>query len=246
MDFARVADAAAVHSSREAALGLFRGFDKLFSQYNLPPGFSGGFYDVQFDLPKFVGHELMVILFSALIGERRWEIVADVCREGVLVPNAEGRSPAETSVTYLYASEYLKLLENRNVRLKLNRLSLHADVLKERHEAGDLGELSPWRRFQDADVFLYLRSTGASNEFSMWDAWRPWSAALLAGCPGYLLEAIEVEKAERLMKALGLRNLAELRSRLKEAMEGLRRLFGSRSPFYFPFKGLNPDLIGTK
>ena len=245
-DFAKVANAAAVHASREAAMGLLRGFDKLFSQYNLPPGFSGGFYDVQFDLPKFVGHELMVILFSVLIGERRWEIVADLCRETVLVPNAEGRSPAETPVTYLYASEYLKLLQHRNDRLKLNRLFLHADILKERHETGDLGELSPWRQFQDADVFLYLQSTLAPNKLSIWDAWRPWSAALLGSCPGYLLEAVDREKAERLMDAMGVRSLAEFRSGLKEAVEGLRRLFSSRNPFFFPFKGLNPDLIGTK
>ena len=92
-DFARVADAAAVHDSQEAALGLFRGFAPLFVQYNLQPEFSGAFHDVQFDLPKFVGHELMVILVSALIGERRWDVVADLCRETVSIPNAGRRSP---------------------------------------------------------------------------------------------------------------------------------------------------------
>ncbi len=245
-DFARVADVAAVHDSREAAMGMFRGFAPLFSQYNLPPGFSGGFYDVQFDLPKFVGHELMVILFSALIGERRWEVVADLCRETVLIPNAGHRSLAVTPVTYIYASEYLKLLDHRNERLKLKRLFLHADILKERHETGDLGELSPWRPFQDADVFLYLRSVLATDKFGLWEAWRPWSAALLRGCPGYLLEGVQREKAERIMKALGLQSLAEFRSRLKEGAEGLRQLFGSRNPFFSPFEGLNPDLIGTE
>ena len=245
-DFARVAEAATVQDSREAALGLFRGFAPLFSQYNLLPGVSGAFYEVQFDLPKFIGHELMVVLFSALIGECRWEIVADLCRETVLIPNAGRRVPAETPVTYLYASEYLKLLDRRNERLKLNRLTLHADILKERHEAGELGEISPWRRFQDADVLLYLRSALPMNESSLWDVWRPWSAVLLGGCPGYLLEAVQREKAERLKNALGLRTLAEFRSRLKERAGGLSQLFGSRNPFFHPFDGLDPDLIGTK
>jgi hypothetical protein len=245
-DFARVADAAAVHDSREAALGLLRGFSSLFAQYNLQPGFSGAFFDVQFDLPKFVGHELMVILFSAFIGEGRWGIVADLCRETVMIPNAGRRSPSETSVTYIYASEYLKLLEHRNERLKLRRLSLHADILSERHESGELGELSPWRQFQEADVFLYLRSALAANKLDLWDAWRPWSAILLEGCPGYLLEAVQREKAEKLIHALDLQSVAEFRSRLKRGAEGLSRLFGSRNPFYHPLQGLNPDSIGTK
>ncbi len=244
-DFARVADAAAAHDSREAALGLFRGFSPLFTQYNLPPGFGGSFYDVQFDLPKFVGHELMVILFSALIAERRWELVGELCRETVTVPDAGRRSPAETPVTYIYASEYVKLLDHRNERLKLRRSSLHADILKERHEVGELAELCPWRRFQDADVFLYLRSTLTTDQFSLREAWRPWSAALLSGCPGYLLEAVQPEKAERLREALWLRTIAEFRSRLRERIGGLQQIFGARNPFYSPFEGLNPALIGT-
>jgi hypothetical protein len=246
-DFARVADAAAVHDSRDAALGLFRGFAPLFTQYNLAPGISGAFYEVQFDLPKFIGHELMVTLFAALIRERRWKTVTELCRETILIPDRTSRFSAEIPVTYLYASEHVALLDRRNERLNLRRVSLHADILKERHEAGRLGELSPWRSFKDADVFLYLRSALASAEFSLYHVWRPWAAALLdGGCPSYLVEAVQREKADQLREALGVRNLAELRSRLKERADGLRQLFGHRNPFYDPFGGLNPDLIGTK
>lgn len=246
MEFARVADEVAAHNSQEAAVGLFRGFAPLFSQYNLPPGFSGSFYDVQFDLPKFVGHELMITLFSALIAERRWGLVADLCRETVMIPNAGQRSHAETPVTYLYASEYIKLLDYRNERLKLNRLSLHADILKERHEAGDLGELSPWRRFQDADVFLYLRSVFEQSQEDLWNVWRPWTSVFLRGGPSFLLEATQREKAEQLLKPLGAKDLADLRQRLKEAAERLHNLFALRDPFFYPLAKLNPDLIGTK
>ena len=145
-------------------------------------------------------------------------------------------------MTYIYASEYLKLLDHRNQRLKLNRSSLHADILKERHETGDLGELSPWRRFQDADVFLYLRSALATSDFSLWDAWRPWSAALLRGCPGYLLEAVQREKAERLDEAHGS---AEPR-RIPKPAEGSGRRTSSDVRFsqsVFPsIRGLEPGL----
>jgi hypothetical protein len=246
-DFAKVADAAAVHDSRDGALGLFRGFAPLFTQYNLAPGMSGAFYRVQFDLPKFVGHELVVTLFAAFIGERRWKTVAELCRETVPIPNANSRFSGETPVTYLYACRHLELLEHRNRRLQLNRLSLHADILKERHETGKLGKISQWRRFQDADVFLYLRSARPQDTFSPYDFWVPWSAALLdGGCPGYLLEATQREKAEQLLEPLGVQDVADLRNRLREAEDSLRRLFGSRNPFFHPFEGLKPDLIGAK
>jgi hypothetical protein len=246
-DFARVAIAVAEHDSQEAALGLFRGFAALFAQYNLAPGTYGAFYQVQFDFPKFVGHELMVTLFAALIGEHRWKIVADLCREFLVIPNATRRFSVETTVTYLYASEHVELLDHRSRRLKLNRVSLHADILKERHETKVLGEFSPWRRFQDADVFLYLRSAFELPEFELWKAWRPWSAALLdGGCPNYLLEAISREKAEQLLEPLGVKDLPELRSRFRERADGLRQLLASRNPFVEPFGGLKPDMIASK
>ncbi len=244
-DFARVADTAAVHDSREAARGLFRGFAPLFTQYNLAPGASGAYYNVQFDLPKFIGHELMVTLFAAFIRERRWETVAAICGETVVVPNtSDGRT---VHVNFLYASAPVQLLEHRSRRLKLNRLSLHADILKERHEAGQLGELSPWRRFQDADVFLYLRSILAPDKVTRYDVWMPWSAALLrGGCPDYLFDAIQRDKAEQLLEPFGVRSVDELRSRLKQRADTLNQIMGRWNPFFDPLAGLQPDLLGTK
>jgi hypothetical protein len=244
-DFARVADAAALHDSREGALGLFRGFAPLFTQYNYTSITGGSFYEVQFDLPKFVGHELMVTLFSALIAARRWDAVAALCRETVMVPNAGSRHPSETPVTYIFASEHLKLLDHRNDRLKSRRLSLHADLLQERHEAGELAYLCPWQSFQDADIFLFLRSALPPEKLDIWDIWRPWSAAILSRCPGFLREAVQREKAEALRKALGLQTVAVLRERLQERIVALHQLFGHKNPFFDPLPGLDPNRIGT-
>ncbi len=138
------------------------------------------------------------------------------------------------------------VLDHRNRRLKLNRLSLHADILKERHESGDLRELSPWPRFLDADVFLYLRSVFEKLQVDPWTVWRPWTAAFLRGTPAFLLEATRREKAEQLLEPLAAKDLADLRRRLKDAAEQLKKIFGSRNPFFYPFANLNPDLIGTE
>ena len=188
----------------------------------------------------------MVTLFSAIIGERRWQVVAELCSQTVMIPNTTSRFTPETLVTYLYASESVKLLEIRNRRKKLNCVSLHADILSERHESGPLSELSPWRRFVDADLFLFLRSAFTQAEVNLWNVWRPWSAAIFSGCPGFLLEATQRDKAELLLKPLGVENLSELRSRLTERARMAQRLFSPLNPFYHVFEGLNPDTIGTK
>jgi hypothetical protein len=138
------------------------------------------------------------------------------------------------------------LLEHRKQRLKLNRVSVHADILKERHDRGPLGEFSPWAPFQDADLFLFLRSVAEREEFLLFDTWRPWSAALLQRCPSYLLEAIQREKAEQLIEPLGVEDVAALRNRVRVAVEKLYKVFSYRNPFYHPFAGFNPDHIGTK
>jgi hypothetical protein len=247
-DFARIVDTAAVHNSREAALGLFRGFAPLFAQYDLAPDFRGGtFYQVQFDLPKFIGHELMVMLFAPFIAEHRWDTVTELCQESVVIPNVTSRFSDQAIVTYHFASESVALLDHRNERLKLRRLSLHADILKERHENGRLSELSSWRRFQEADVFLFLRSAFELPQMDLWKVWRPWSAMLLRGSPSYLLEATRKEKARQLLGPLGVNSLVELRTKLKErGIEGLNKFLSSRDPFHYPFEGLLPDLIGTQ
>jgi hypothetical protein len=68
----------------------------------------------------------------------------------------------------------------------------------------------------------------------------------LRGSPSFLLEATEREKAEQLVKPLGVKALADMRRGLKEAVLGLRKLFGARNPFFYPFADFNPDLIGPK
>jgi hypothetical protein len=246
-DFARVADIAALYDSCEAALGLFRGFAPLFTQYNLPPRTGGSFYHVQFDLPKFLGHELMVTLIAAFIAARRWKTVAAICRETVLVSNVNTSDGQAVPVNFFYASAPVQLLEHRSRRLQLNRVSLHADILKERHGSRQLGKLSPWRQFQDADAFLYLRSILEQDEVNRYHVWMPWSALLIReGCPDYLFEAMQRDKAEQLVEPLGVKNLAELRNRLKQRTGLLTKVVGQWNPFFDPIAGLKPDLIGTK
>lgn len=249
--FARVAEAAAIHDSQEAAFGLFRGFAPLLAQYEpaLVPEASDQIHPVQLDFCKFIGHEIMVILVAAHIRDCRWQRVAELGQQSVIIPNPYRgllREPNEIPVTYRYASKHVALLEHRSVRLKMTPLALHASILRERHEGVQLGDLSPWQRFQDADVFLFLRSAPHPG-CTIKDIWVPWSAALLNGTsPRYLVEATYRDKAKQLLEPLGVPDIDELRNRLKQAASVLHQIFRYQYLFDDPVAGLRPDVIGTK
>ena len=139
IEFARVAEVIATINASEAALALYRGFSGILNRYNVPLGYSGSFRTVDFDFYKFLlGHELFVTLFAFLIREGRWELIADLLEEEIYVENKRGGLPG--TVLYDQVSQGVRLLDHRKQRLNLNRISLHADILNERHTNGELAE----------------------------------------------------------------------------------------------------------
>ena len=246
VEFASVANAVAQSGSVEYAKALYKGFDRILEHYNHAPGVSGSYYEHQFDFFKFLGHELFVMLFAALIREGRWEVVKELLDEGIYVQNAEGGRA--DLVQFDYVSEYIKLLVYRNQRLDLRRLSLHSDILKERHSQGDLAEVAPHESFVEADYFLAMRSLkdGKDDDGPFYSAWRAWSVLhTTGGGPRFLVEAKSKKVAERLCDTLGLSDVDQLRGRISTTRTYLSRLFQggfwSAPPFHY-----RPEEIGSQ
>ena len=155
IEFAKLAALVALVNSSDAAKALYQGFSRIIDLYTLQPP-SQRVYAVHPDLARFLGHELFVTFFSFLIKENRWEIIANLLGEDFYARNEIGGSP--TIVPFHFISEPIRLLEFRKNRLKLNRFSLHADLLNERHTQGELGKIMPIEDFAEADYFLCLRA----------------------------------------------------------------------------------------
>ncbi len=248
LEFARLAEVVAIINTSEVALSLFKAFKRILEHYNVPRGFSGVIPENDFDFYKFIGHELFVTFFSFLIRENRWEIIADILEERVYIENVKyGRTGL---VSFDYISQDVGLLGFRNQRLKLNRISVHADILKERHTKEDLGKLVPMQQFMDADFFLFLRGEFEKSESGGRTNWRAWSTVYMEyHTPGYLVEAVRVSYAKKLLRPFGIDTIEKFRSRLLEikTSDRLARTFGN--PFYFdldnPIENLNPQSIGS-
>ncbi len=64
-EFSRVAEAIAASNDPDAARALYHGFTGILDLYQPAAGFSGAFWPHDFDVAKFVGHELFVTFISS-------------------------------------------------------------------------------------------------------------------------------------------------------------------------------------
>lgn len=233
--FAHLASAIAISGNLQAAQAIYKNFEEFLRRYTPPPGFTGKWNSVRFDFYKFLGHELFVSLIAPLVQENKWEVMGDLLTDGLYIENSNRGTTG--FVTFGKVSDYVELLERRRQRLKLDRVSLRADILNARHTNEALAKIMPMRQFVDADYFLFLRAG--------WD-WRPWSVIYMDDQPPrFLVEAVRIKYAEQVLHPLSLPDIAALRARVLESKSQLPTLF-RRSAWYFPLSDFNPDRIGSQ
>lgn len=246
LEFCRISELIAAMNAGPAAQGIYKGFGKLLERYNVPVGFSGGFNSTDFDFFKFLGHELVVDLFSPLIRENHWELVAQLLYEEILVSNG-GIGHRGSTVPVGYASKSVELLEVRNQRLGRRRLSTHADLLIARYQDSDISQHITAQDFTEADYFLFLRSALQSGDVPNRYYWRPRSAVYLIRAPRFLQQAVQRRHAEKLLRPLNVDNVDMLRKGLTEHAADLTRLYSSRDAFYeHPLMDYDYRSIGSR
>lgn len=244
IQFAQIAEVIATMNNSDAASEIYKQFELILERYNVPRTFFGSYKDIDFDFYKFIGHELFVTFFSFLIRENRWQLIVDLLEEGIYVENHE-IFREQGLVSFTYVPKYIELLEHRNTRLRLNKISVHADILNERHTHGELTKIVPMQQFMDADCFLFLRSEFIALETSKWDKWIPWSKVYMKKTPRYLLEASRAKYAEKLLDPLGVKDIDTFRLRLHSASNNFEKMFSNGFPYSSPLR-IDTFTIGSK
>ncbi|MGQ0600697.1 MAG: hypothetical protein ACT4QE_03260, partial [Anaerolineales bacterium] len=218
-DFAQLMHLIASMNDADLVAEVYQWFGELLNRYTKPRGFSGTYRQTRLDFYKFIGHEMFVIVVAMLMDSREWDLIGTLLDNKVLVENFEGGRPEIVDFTYI--SHHIELLRYRNSRLQSRRLSLHADLLNERHTNGELGESIPSGQFMNADFFLYLRN----QNNAVFEHWRPWSCLYLNEPPKFLMEAKIKANAEQLLRPLNVADVEILRGRIAQAIEGLSHFF---------------------
>lgn len=251
-EFTRLAEAIASTNDEEAARALVKNCNMIFEHYNNPRGFSGSFDRRDFDYWKFLGHELIVTVVALLLRDERYEIITTLLDETVTIKNPRTGNGSK-AVTYDFASEHLASLEE--LRKLRRRMSLHADLLHERHGKasdgelttdGPLSDLLPFDDFLAADYFLWLRGEISSTEESSdFYVWYPWSSVYLMDTPEFLHNAARATTADKLAKALNVPDVNALKERLAKRVGRLRRMWASGG-WSQPIEQHDIDNIGAR
>jgi hypothetical protein len=240
--FSKVAEAAAVMGDVNVSEELYNWFGSLLERYDLPRGFSGAFYAGDFDFFKFVGHELLVSLFAFLLREQQWTIVCNLLSEPIPVRYIH-RENGPGNAEWSDVSQHVGLLGGKS--REYERLSLHGDILHERHSQGDLASILPFEDFADADFFLYLRGLLPQENFTGSFSWKPWSAVWLRGTPRFLLRAQSMTQAVNVARALAVPSVSELKSRLEK--RGARVGILYQHGFWdYPLRQTDIEKIGSR
>ena len=241
----RLAASIALMGAADAARAMYKGFARILNLYTYQSGFSGQYHAFDQDLARFLGHELFVSFCACLIQEERWELLANLLDETLYA--RDRNFGLMEAVPFTELSEPIRLLTHRKQRLKSNHISLHADLLHDRHTQGDLGQAMPLERFMEADYFLFLRGQLKPAEASRLIVWLPWSTLSLRQPPHYLVEATSATYAQQLLRPLAVPDISTFRKRYAERASKLVGLWQESGGFWFdPLRNFDPERIGSR
>lgn len=125
-------------SDREMYDTIHRWLESLLL-YKFPPEGTTSWQDDAFDNFRFILNEVFVYTTAALLKARRYQQLNDLLATKYFVPGGPGRRDEGRLQPFDTFREYVRTLnEVRNKRLKLNRLSVVADMLKQRATRSDV------------------------------------------------------------------------------------------------------------
>lgn len=140
------------YNDDEAARPIHRFLESIIP-YMKPAPSTGYHHEWEFDNYKFLVHELYLYTLASFIKHERFNIAKHLMITGYYLPLESGRHPSDLATCDIFSDE-IQSLDYRNHRLKLQRVSVRADLLRDRVKGSGI-------RFGDlmqADFVLFLRN----------------------------------------------------------------------------------------
>src|SRR3989344_457862 len=211
-EFAKLSEIVALMDDLTSAKEILLWFGKILTKYDPMPNGAGKTSNADGDFYKFIGHELFVDFIAPFLMEEKWYDLKEILKISLLISQTLHQQNGGKE-DWASLSEFSPLLADESKTRK--RLSFHADLLKERHENGELSLTVPARDFLETDFFLYLYGEGKTeNNGKYYGKWYPQSVVYLKNTPRFILEAIDYPKAMKICHALAIQDIEELKRRL--------------------------------
>lgn len=200
----------------EETLNVLKRFLEAFSSFQKMRDNVSRYRTGDWDNFRFLTTELFLILASRLIKWERFIELDWFLGNQYFVPGRQGDGGELRPFTFFNLG--LDSFDSRNSRLKLNRFSLRADLLKERCETGNVN----FEELIQADLVLYLRET-ADSWLAGISGTRPWRASTLiytqySGATEVFVRATSLRYFKRIKTMLGMKTVEDFHS----VMEAIR------------------------
>jgi hypothetical protein len=188
---------------------LHRFFERLIPYLTRPSGVTS-WNEGDYDNFKFIVHELFLYTIATLVKAEHFDATSYLLSKPYYAADSDNFRESAT-LSYAIFSSNVRSLEYRNTRLKLNRLSLHADILERRSGVSGV----PFRYLMQADFICFLRSDLVEIGFP--DRWYPVTLLYAYHQTGpFEVFARSMSRAylRSALPLLGVSDLAEIKSKI--------------------------------
>jgi hypothetical protein len=231
------------YNDEETLLKIYDNFGKLLKLYDIPDNFEGSFHDEDFDGNRFLVYEMFVSFIGSLIKFDKWELIGKLLSQDLFVDKKHHGG----YFSFEEIRQYLRSLDEiRNSRLKLNRISITADIIKEHFSQDQMSRLLSHTEFMEAAFFLYFRSRCNMQKDKYRGGWYPMSCIYLDRVPSFLMRSESVHFYSRMLISCGIADKNKWIETVKAIKEESLSSFTKMGSLYRTFYSYDPEKIGTR
>jgi len=231
------------YNDEESLRLIYENFGRLLKLYNIPDDFKESFHEEDFDGNRFLIYEMFVAFIGSLIKYDKWELIGKLLSKDLFVDKKYHGG----YYSFEELRQHIRSLDDiRKSRLKLNRISITADIIKEHFSQEPVSRLLNHQEFMEADFFLYLRSICHKKKDKYRWSWYPISCVYLDRVPSFLQKSESAEFFSRILIASGIVDKNIWIEVVKAIKEESLSSFTKMSSLFRTFYSFDPDRIGTR
>jgi len=190
-----------------SASAIHKFFESLIPYLNRPTDVKS-YHEIDWDNFKFIVQECFLICIAICLKYERYKIVEHLLKHRYFIEDYDGNG-RDKILSYAVFNNRLATLTHRNKRLKLNRLSVHADMMKERCTDSGIS----FNLIMQADFLLYLVDALQSLKEDRRQKWWPETLVFKSFHGGTFEIFLRSESSEyfnRLAPVLGVESKSDL------------------------------------
>lgn len=198
--------------------------------------------DRDYDNFKFFAHELFLYALAVFVRQERFDAARVMLEQQYYVPGNSDYGRNEL-VNFTIFRQYLQSLEDRNRRLELRRLSLRADLLKERNAGSGVD----FRHLMQADFIAYLRAELHGNDH--YDHWWPETLLYLGRFHSafeVFARSVSLSYFGRAKQILGIEKPEDLAELMTSYRDGVRKVPSWQFERFDPISLVGFENLGSR